>query len=130
MFDIDDHPHVPEAKSLAEQNGILLGISNPCFELWLLLHLSECPGALHRHTAQSTLKRHVPDYDKSVDLAIYMPGYHNAVQRAKYLDKLAESVGEPGRNPTTGIYELTEKIVPPPSPDQQRQAPMWPRHGR
>jgi hypothetical protein len=26
-----------------------LAISNPCFELWLLLHHRDCPGELHRH---------------------------------------------------------------------------------
>ena len=28
------------------------------------------------------------------------------------VDELATEVGEPGRNPKTGIYKLTESIVP------------------
>jgi hypothetical protein len=114
VFDIDEHPHIPEARNLAGDNEIQLAVSNPCFELWLLLHLRDCPGILHRHAAKAMLKTHVPNYDKNVDFRTYSDGYQKAVVRAKYLDNLACSIGEPGRNPTTGVYELTEKIIPPP----------------
>lgn len=33
-----------------------------------------------------------------------------AMQRAKQLDKDAASAGEPGRNPTTGVYRLIAEI--------------------
>jgi hypothetical protein len=49
VFDIDDHPKVGEAKEMARDNNIKLAISNPCFELWLLLHFRENPGMQHRH---------------------------------------------------------------------------------
>jgi hypothetical protein len=122
-FDVDDHPNIPEAKILAGDHDIELAISNPCFELWLLLHLRECPGMLHRHDAQSMLKTHVADYDKKVDFGIYKDGYTKAVERARSLTKLAESIGEPGRNPTTGVYELTEKIIPPPKKSEPAAVP-------
>jgi hypothetical protein len=67
---------------------------------------------LHRHAAQSMLKTHVADYDKKIDFDVYSDGYERAVQRAKRLDRLAEDIGEPGRNPTTNVYELTETIIP------------------
>jgi len=115
VFDVDDHPNVPEARIIAADNGIELAISNPCFELWLLLHHRDCPGELHRHKAQTMLRDHVAGYDKHVNFDDYRDGYQKAVQRAKSLDQLAESMGEPGRNPTTGVYVLTEKIIPPPA---------------
>jgi hypothetical protein len=115
VFDVDDHPNVPEAKIIAADNGIELAISNPCFELWLLLHHRECPGELHRHKAQTMLKDHVAGYDKHVNFDDYRDGYQKTVQRAKSQDQLAESMEEPGRNPTTGVYVLTEKIIPPPA---------------
>jgi len=37
-------------------------------------------------------------------------GYPDAVRRAQQLDADAVSLGEPGRNPTTGVYRLTELI--------------------
>jgi hypothetical protein len=98
---------------MALANGMEVAVSNPCFELWLLLHLKDCPGELHRHNAQAMLKNHVPSYDKNVDFGDYQAGYERAVKGAKYLDQLANSIGEPGRNPTTGVYLLTEKIRPP-----------------
>lgn len=56
VFDVDEHPNVPEAVDMACANGIELAISNPCFELWLLLHFRENPGAQHRHTLQAWMK--------------------------------------------------------------------------
>jgi hypothetical protein len=112
VFDIDEHPHVAEAKLLAAQHGLELAVSNPCFELWLLLHKRDCPGAEHRHTIQSMLKRYVPDYDKKIYFNYYIHGYKKAVQRAARLHDLAESIGEPGKNPTTDVYKLTECIIP------------------
>lgn len=114
VFDVDEHPNIPEARNLAAGNAIELAISNPCFELWLLLHHRECPGELHRRKARQMLKAHVAGYDKSVDFGDYRDGYLEAVRRAKSLDQLAERMGEPGRNPTTGVHALTEKIIPPP----------------
>jgi len=98
---------------MAEKNKIDVALSNPCFELWLLLHLRDSPGMLHRHRIQAMLKTCVADYDKSVDYKTYMDGYEKAAERAETLDNLAERVGEPGRNPTTGVYKLTRRIVPP-----------------
>src|ERR1035438_2177974 len=41
VFDIDEHRLIPEAKQQAGANGIELAISNPCFELWALLHFRD-----------------------------------------------------------------------------------------
>jgi hypothetical protein len=61
------------------------------------------------------LKHHVAGYDKLVNFDDYRDGYQRAVQRARFLDQLAESIGDPRRNPTTGVYVLTEMIIPPPA---------------
>ena len=110
VFDIDDHPAIFDAKQMARSNGIELAVSNPCFELWLLLHFRESPGMQTRGKIHKMLGSHVPGYDKRVDYATYSDGYENAVKRAERLDRSAESDGEPGRNPTTGVHKLTERI--------------------
>lgn len=110
IFDIDVHPHVPEARQLAEAYEISLAISNPCIELWLYLHFAEQPGMQDRNKMRLLLTKHVPDYDKHVRYANYEQGYDSAVSRASRLDKDAEADGEPGRNPTSGMYQLTERI--------------------
>jgi hypothetical protein len=110
VFDIDEHPQVGEAKEMARDNNIQLAISNPCIELWLLLHFRENPGMQSRDKIKSMLIEHVPGYDKHVDYATYAIGYPEALRRAEQMDCAAKDAHEVGRNPTTNVYELTESI--------------------
>jgi len=112
VFDVDSHPNMAEAKQTAEQNNIKLAISNPCFELWLLLHHGDYASTSDRKKIRQELKGIVPQYDKHVDFEKhYQAGYDEAVRRARKLDELADSCNDPGRNPTTGVYRLTELIA-------------------
>lgn len=110
VFDIDKHPNIPGAKQMAQDNGMELAISNPCIELWLWLHFADQPGMQHRHDLQRMMKRHIPNYKKSVDYSEYADGYDAAVRRASRLDKDAKADNDEGRNPTTGVWRLTESI--------------------
>jgi hypothetical protein len=110
VFDIDEHPYVGDARQMARDNGIDLAISNPCFELWLLLHFRDNPGMQHRDRLQAMLTAYVPEYDKHIEYTTYSAGYPQAVVRAKRMDQSAENDNESGRNPTTGVYRLTELI--------------------
>lgn len=87
-----------------------LAISNPCFELWALIHFEDQRGHIARDKVRTALKRHQPRYDKQLDFASMRPLYERAVQRAKELDQAAERLGDPGRNPSTAVYRLTESI--------------------
>lgn len=110
VFDVDEHPKLKEAQNLAHAYGLRLAVSNPCFELWLLLHFRESPGMRHRHDLQKMLAGFIPDYDKHVDFELFKSGYPPAVKRAQRLDEQASDDGEEGRNPTTGMYRLTQSI--------------------
>jgi hypothetical protein len=110
VFDIDQHPNIPDAIQMARDNGIELAISNPCIELWLWLHFADQPGMQHRHALQRMMKRHIANYDKHVDYTDYAEGYDVAVRRASRLDADAEADMDAGRNPTTGVWRLTESI--------------------
>ena len=111
VFDVDEHPDIPVAKDLARANDIRLVISNPCIELWLLVHHREPPGSYDRHKIQEMLKEYVPGYDKGVNFADYKPGYPKAVKRAKQMAQAQVRAGTPGENPTTNFHELTELIA-------------------
>lgn len=111
VYDRDDHPNLAEAGQMAQDNGSLVVLSNPCIELWLLLHFRESPGMQSRQKVSRMLEEYVPSYDKHVSYETYAPGYPEAVQRAKRLDRLAQDAGESGRNPTTGVYQLTQQIA-------------------
>jgi hypothetical protein len=110
VFDIDEHPRVADASQMARDNGIDLAISNPSFELWLLLHFRENPGMQDRARIRDMLRKHVPEYGKHAEYATYSAGYQQAATRAKRMDESAEKDGDSGRNPTTGVYKLTEFI--------------------
>jgi hypothetical protein len=112
VFDVDANARaaIAAAEQLAQRSGIGTAISNPCFELWLLLHFRENPGMQDRAKMQMMLSNHVPQYDKHVDYATYSAGYEQAVARATRMAESAEKDGDSGRNPTTGVYKLTELI--------------------
>lgn len=110
VVDVDEHAGLGAARQLAVENDIDLAISNPCFELWALLHFQEQRAHLECDKAQAALRRHLPGYDKGLDFPKLHPGYANAVRRAQALDAEAQRQKAPGRNPTTGVYRLTESI--------------------
>jgi hypothetical protein len=110
VFDVDEHPRLDEALALAQESGVKVALSNPCIELWGLLHFQDQNERIHRHEAQRALKAFMPKYDKTLDFSKMKPGYEKAVARARVLQKLAEDTDEPNRNPSTGVYLLTELI--------------------
>jgi hypothetical protein len=116
VFDVDEFEVAP-AVAEARRRGIEVAVSNPCFELWLLLHFAE-------HTAHAAtykallpyLKRHRPGYDKTrVDFADYRHGWRAAGVRAR---RLADEGRECEVNPATGVWRLVERIADGSSPDR------------
>lgn len=110
VFDVDDHPRIPDAIQMARDNSIELAISNPAFELWLLLHFRDQPGMNGRAVVRRLLDGFIRDYDKSVNFADYEDGYEDAVRRAKALGAYNGQTCQPGPNPSTGVHVLTESI--------------------
>ena len=41
VFDRDQHPNFDETVRLCRENDVPVGRSNPCFEVWLILHLED-----------------------------------------------------------------------------------------
>ena len=62
VFDRDEHPRFKEALMRCNQHGIHVAWSNPCFELWLILHEQDYNKPNHRHAIQSALKVLRPEY--------------------------------------------------------------------
>lgn len=110
VFDVDSHAHIPEAKQKAAANGVQLAISNPCFELWLLLHFKDQRGHIERHAVQSACRGCMPGYDKEVPFDKVFPHYESAVRRTVELNRWQECRGCAGENPSTRVHELTERI--------------------
>jgi len=111
-FDVDLFgPRVAPARDQAKANGLRLAMSNPCFELWLLLHLRDSPGARGHHGMQDVWRELQPDVDdKHIDFDALKDGYEAAVRRAEKLEADAAAAGEPNREPTTEVFHLTNSI--------------------
>lgn len=41
VFDVDQHERLAEALSDAQNSEVNIAVSNPCFELWLVLHIQD-----------------------------------------------------------------------------------------
>lgn len=111
VFDVDAHFHIPDAKQKAKANKISLAISNPCFELWILLHFQDQRPHIERDRVQAACREHMPGYDKEVPFNVVFPRYREAVGRAQALEHWQETRGCVGENPSTGIHRLTERIM-------------------
>lgn len=112
VFDVDDKRalDLSSLRQEAEQYGIHLAISNPCFEIWALLHFQDHTAYIERRSLAGLLRRLLPDYEKALPFNRLYPSYPTAVQRATALDRQQEAAGDPGGNPSTGVYRLTERI--------------------
>ena len=110
VIDVDEHPNLEEACKEAERSAIMVAVSNPCFELWALLHFREHVESWERHEIQKALKAFLPGYEKELDFRKMAGGYSDAVDRARELSRIAEQLGQLRRNPSTGVYVLTERI--------------------
>lgn len=113
VFDLEDNPNevkFNQAKEIANNNDICLAVSNPCIELWLYLHFNDSPGIVTNDDILARLKKSIPNYDKGIQFKDYQDSYADAIKRARSLDENAESDGEPGRNPSTGVWRLVQSI--------------------
>ena len=102
------------------QHGIRVRWSNPCFELWLILHEQDYNRPNHRHAIQSALKVLRPEYHqrgaKTPDCDELVVRVKDAERRAGILLRRRESEGRPHGNPATAVGRLTRAIR---SADQQ-----------
>ena len=115
MFDRDSHKRFDEARDLARGNGIRLAISNPCFELWGILHYQDQNAPLERQECQRQLGNLCPDYNAGAgkvfgNLEAIEQLYSAAVERASLSVKRRQEEGDPGGNPSTTVHLLTELI--------------------
>jgi len=113
VFDCDEHPKRKEALEEARVHGIEVAYSDPCFELWGILHVQEFDAPLDRHKLQSAFEKAVPGYDKKKGKIISYKelknGYADACVRAKRLRDRRKDDG--GETPYTDVDLLTEFII-------------------
>jgi hypothetical protein len=115
VFDRDDHPLVEESLALAKENSIDVAFSDPCFEVWPLLHLVDHGSQDHRHEVQRKLSNLMPNYDHEKGAIIDYPqirqSFTTAYDRAKRLNKARADENCPMGRPSTSVGELVMKII-------------------
>lgn len=110
VFDVDEHPKLQDATQQANAHGISVAVSNPCFELWLLLHFEYQSACIHRHDAQSACKRYLKDYQKEINFSEVANRVNMAISQAERLEKWQDERGCSGENPSTTVHHLVGRI--------------------
>jgi hypothetical protein len=113
MFDVDQHPFLGEACEMARVCDVRLAVSNPSFEIWLLLHFQEQTAFLSRSEAKRSLTRYLAGYNKTlVNFEPFLGRFDSARDRAKMLDHkhLGDGTSFPQNNPSSGVWRLIESI--------------------
>lgn len=114
VFDRDEHPRYQEAVSLCQQHGVHVARSNPCFELWLILHERDYDRPNSRKRVQSDLEQLRPEYHarrgKTPDCDDLVKRVVKAEGRAKRQLRNRELDGSPFGNPSTTVGLLTRQI--------------------
>ena len=117
VFDVEapqKHPNLKEGLALAREKGIKTAVSNPCFEVWLVLHFDRCSAWLTTDNAVKLRRKHDSSARKEVDGELYMPLRETAAKRARDLsdNHVNNGTSFPNDNPSSGMFQLLEAIEP------------------
>ena len=114
VFDRDEHPRYLEAVRLCEDIGVGVGRSNPCFELWLILHEADFDRPDDRHAVQAHIRALRPEYDpakgKTPDCANLIARIEQAETRAEAQLARRDAEGNAHGRPSTTVWRLTRAI--------------------
>ena len=113
-FDRDDHQKFQELVNVCEQKGIGVARSNPCFELWLILHIQDFDKPDDRKKLMAFLRTLRPEYDprgsKKLDFDALLAFLTEAERRAEAQLTRREDEGMPFGRPSTTVGRLTRAI--------------------
>jgi hypothetical protein len=106
VCDVDEF-EVSTAIAGGQREGIEIAWSNPCFEIWLIVHLRKgCPPLQSGRDAESKLKQLLPSWDKArLNFADFEPYVRVAIERAGRLGSV------PDDNPSTSVGALVSFML-------------------
>ncbi|WP_182883693.1 RloB family protein [Microbispora sp. H10949] len=110
-----EHPTLQKALSLARAKDIKCAVSNPCFELWLILHSWDQRGYLTTDQACNLLEARgsccYKRDGKSFDAVGLLGSYEVARERAQRLEEDHREVTRwTDRNPYASVWQLVDKL--------------------
>lgn len=117
VFDVEwptNHAHLSRAVAKARDNEVEVAISNPCFELWLILHLENHTAWLNTAAAERRRRQLDGAKGKAIDAQLYMEKRTLARKRSHALARRHEGNGTsfPDDNPSSGMYRLLNSVEP------------------
>ena len=113
VFDRDEHLDFERAIREARDAGIRTAASNPCFELWLVLHLESQTAHVGRHAIQRRAQELglVEGKHLAAPAGVLDDGYDTAKERARALEQMHDRDGSPpGSNPGSGVWRLVDRL--------------------
>ena len=114
VFDRDEHPNFDEAVQLCKNNNIGVGQSDPCFEVWLILHFQDYDKPDGRKKVQqfcaSLCKGYQANGSKTPDYTALIAQVEKAEARAKKQLQKRVDEGSPLGCPSTTVGDLTYAI--------------------
>lgn len=121
VFDTDTDPEkqneIDEAIRLTQRSHVEVVLSNPCFEVWYILHFKYSSGSFNSNDEViKALRKYIPWYEKNKDV---FPELHSNTQKAVLNARRLEQYHKDNdnrrgiaRNPGTEVYRIVEKLEP------------------
>ena len=131
LFDRNQHPKIEVAMQKASKNDIKTAITNPCFELWLVLHKEDQFGFVTTRNIQKrsrdlgiTAGKHISETGKK----LLRGKYNDAKNRAQHLEKIhkGKDPTKSWENPSSQVWKFVDRLAllnRPRPPSHARSAP-------
>lgn len=105
-----------KARKLAKKYHIIMITSNPCIELWFLLHFEYTTAWLSNNDVINKLKKYYPKYEKNINIFPEIKDkVSEAIKNAKKLESFQldnnKIIGMVDANPSTEMYKIVEELI-------------------
>jgi hypothetical protein len=117
VFDADENNEntITQAGKMAQKYGVKIAFSNPCFELWYLLHFVFHDRKISTKEAQKMLNSRLPNYEKNKDYnCILGRQRETAIDNASKLNsiyKKNKNLLSRSCNPSTTVVDLVNDLI-------------------
>lgn len=115
LFDRNEHLNIEIAIQNARKNNIKTAMTNPCFELWLVLHQENRSGHVSKESIQKrsqalgiTEGKHLSETGKK----LFYEKYDDAKNRAQRLEK--QHIGNGSKsweNPSSQVWRFVDRLA-------------------
>jgi len=116
-LDLNKKSNIDNTINLSKKKNVELYSSNPCFELWYLLHFVYSTKSYSCNLeVVKELKKYIPNYEKNrCNFNVLYPLIYEAIANAKKMQQKVKEINCNSayitNNPNTDVYRLVEKVL-------------------